>query len=263
MECTERAAQETGADGIFNRGTPTKDPWPTAKGEERIQKGEKFMQEWSIPVMDECVRGLKDGKERTIVLACIKRKESKTIAKIAEEMRRPPDTVRSWLARGRERGLYDLADHKPPGKTPTLDRTIVETIRGWKSKSPTDFGYKRKRWQCKTMQRMIREKLDKVCSEDIVRRTMHRIRFLYRKSRPAPPQVRLRGEAKELQGGDRRTIGQTGHFGLCHTVSGRGSLHGGRVERLRMAARRRPRNHTHELVEKVGAPDWSIGERVV
>ena len=34
-----------GADGIFNRGTPTKDPRPTAKGEERIQKGEKFMPE--------------------------------------------------------------------------------------------------------------------------------------------------------------------------------------------------------------------------
>ena len=174
---------------------------------------------------------------------------SKTIAKIAEEMRRPPDTVRSWLARGRERGLYDLADHKPSGKAPTLDHAMAETIRGWMSKSPTDFGYK-KRWQCKMVQRMISEKLGKACSEDIVRRTMHRMRFSYRKFRPAPPQVRLRGEAKKLQGGDRDAAGQTGHFGLCHIVPGRGGLHGGRAERLRMATRRRPRNHTHELVKK-------------
>ena len=87
MSSTKRAAQETGTDVIFNRGTPTKDPRPTAKGEERIQKGDKFMPKWSIPKMDEYMKGLKDGKERTILLACIKRKESKTIAKIAEEMR--------------------------------------------------------------------------------------------------------------------------------------------------------------------------------
>ena len=72
-----------------------------------------------------------------------------------------------------------------------------------------------------------------------------------------PPQVRLRGEAKKLR--DHGAAGQTDHFGLCHIGSGRGSLHGGRVERLRMAARRLPRNHTHELVKKAGAPDWSVG----
>ena len=114
-------------------------------------------------------------------------------------MRRSPDTVRSWLARGRERGLYDLADHKPPGRVPTLDRTMVETIRGWMSKSPTDFGYTKKRWQCRMMQRMIREKLGRVCSEDIVRRTMHRIRFSYRKSRPAPRKLASEEKQKSFK----------------------------------------------------------------
>ena len=44
---------------------------------------------------------------------------------MANEMRRSPDTVRGWLARGRDRGLYDLDDHKPPGRAPKLDHMMV------------------------------------------------------------------------------------------------------------------------------------------
>ena len=126
----EKAAQEVGTDGVFNRDTPAKGPRPTARGKERIQRGEDFMPEWTIARMDEYRKGLKDGKEKTVLLACIKRKEYKTIARIAKEMRRKPDTVRGWLARGRERGLYDLADHAPPGRVPILDRAMRRPYAG-------------------------------------------------------------------------------------------------------------------------------------
>ena len=89
---------------VFNRDTPAKGPRPTAKGKERIQKGEEFMPEWSIAQMDERADGLKDGKESIVLSACVKRKEYKTIAKIAVELRRKPDTVRGWLARGEGEG---------------------------------------------------------------------------------------------------------------------------------------------------------------
>ena len=47
---------------------------------------------------------------------------------MVEELRRRPDTVRGWLAK--ERDLYGLDDHKPLDKTPVLDDTVVDVIRG-------------------------------------------------------------------------------------------------------------------------------------
>ena len=188
-----------GTDGVFNRDTPAKGPRPTAKGKERIQRGEDFMPEWTIAQMDERRKGLKDGKEDIVLSACIKRKEYKTIAQIAKEMRRKPDTVRGWLARGRERGLYDLADHAPPGRAPVLDRTVLDIVRGWLSGSPADFGYERTRWQCGTVRERIREKLNVSCSLDTARRAMRRMRFSYRKSRPAPRKSASEGEQKAFK----------------------------------------------------------------
>ena len=101
-------------------------------------------------------------------------------------MRESPDTVRGRLARGRDRGLYDLYGHKPPGRAPMLDRVMAEAIRGWMSKPPTEFGYRKMQWQCKMVQQMIRKNLNMSCSAYTVRHVMHRIRFSYRKSRPAP-----------------------------------------------------------------------------
>lgn len=199
MPSTIGAAQGKDAAGVFNRGTPAGGPRPTARGEDRIQKGKGFMPDWTIPRMEEYMAGLKDGKERDVVLACIKRKESKTISRIAGEMRRPPDTVRGWLARGRERGLYGLADRKPPGKAPALDDTVVEAIRGWMSKSPQDFGYKRRRWQCRMVRDMIRRELDISCSGDTVRRIMHRMGFSLRKSRPATRKAASEEEQKSFK----------------------------------------------------------------
>ena len=173
------------------------------------------MPDWTIPRMEGYMAGLKDGKERDVVLACVKRKESKTIIRIAGEMRRPPDTVRGWLARGKERGLYDLADRKPPGKAPALDDTMVETIHGWMSKSPRDFGYKRRRWQCRMVRDMIRKELGISCSGDTVRRIMHRMRFSFRKSRPA---TRKAASEEEQESFKAKTAGLLGRLAVLGYV---------------------------------------------
>ena len=79
-----------------------------------------------------------------------------------------------------------MADHTPPGRVPILDQAKMETIRGWLSGSPADFGFKRNRWQCGTVRERIRGKLNVSCSPDTARRAMRRAGFSYRKSRPAP-----------------------------------------------------------------------------
>ena len=70
---TIRTAQDAEANGVLNRDTPTKGPRPTAKGEDRIQRGDVFMKDWPLPVMETYMNGLKEGKERTVLLACSKR----------------------------------------------------------------------------------------------------------------------------------------------------------------------------------------------
>ncbi len=212
---TKGAAQGNGAGVVFNRGAHAGGPRPTAKGEDRIQRRDGFMPDWTIPQMEEYVAGLKDGKERDVVLACIKRKESKTIIRIAGEMRRRPDTVRGWLAKGRERGLYGLADRKPPGRAPALDHAMAETIRGWMSKSPGDFGYERRRWQCRMVRDMIRKELGVSCSGDTVRRMMHRMGFSFRKSRPATRKAASEEEQKSFKA---KTAGLLGRLAVLGYV---------------------------------------------
>ena len=73
---------------------------------------------------------------------------------------------------------------------------MVETVRGWLSGSPADFGFKRKRWQSGMVRWLMREKMNVSCSLDTVRRVMRRARFSYPKSRPAPRKSASEGEQK-------------------------------------------------------------------
>ena len=183
---SNRPAQKSITDKVFNRDASKDGPRPTAKGEERIQKGDKFMPDHTIEEMEERMANLKECKGKTVLLACIKRKESKTIHTIAKEMCRRPDTVRGWLARGRRRSLNDLDDHKPPGRARLLTDTMTKTVQEWLSKSPEELGYERRRWQSKMIKGMISERLGVECSIDTVRRMMHNMGYSFRKSRPSP-----------------------------------------------------------------------------
>ncbi len=111
MFISNRSAQKNIADKVFDRDASKGGPRPIVKGEERIQKGDKFMPDYTIEEMEERMANLKERK-KTVLLACIKRKESKIIYTVAKEMCRRLDTVRGWLARGRGRSLNDLGDHK-------------------------------------------------------------------------------------------------------------------------------------------------------
>ena len=50
-----------------------------ARGSECLLKGDDFMPDYKIEVMEAYVRSLREGKERSIGTACIKRKQRKTI----------------------------------------------------------------------------------------------------------------------------------------------------------------------------------------
>ena len=69
-------AQKETTETVFNTATSSR---PTARGSERLLKGDDFMPEYTIEMMEVYVQGLREGKERSIGTACIKRKQNKTI----------------------------------------------------------------------------------------------------------------------------------------------------------------------------------------
>lgn len=155
------------------------------------------MPDYTIEEMEGCMANLQEGK-KTVLLACIKRKEFKTIYTIAKELHRQPDTVRGWLVRGRDRSLNDLGDHKPPDRARLLNDAMIETVQGWLSKSPEELWYKRKRWQSMMIKGIIYEKLGVVCRIDTVRRMMYSMGYSFRKSRPAPRKTTTEEKQREF-----------------------------------------------------------------
>ncbi len=175
-------AQKETTETVFNPTAPRR---TTARGSERLLKGDDFMPDYKIEVMEVYVQGLREGKERSVGTACIKSKQNKTMRTISQEMLQPPGTIRGWLARGRDRGLHGLADKKSPGRPPMICGRVDETIREWLSKSPGDFGFERKRWQLNMLQKKL-SNMGIKCSNSTARRAMRRVRFSFRKSRPVP-----------------------------------------------------------------------------
>ena len=93
-------------------------------------------------------------------------------------------------------------------------RRVDETIREWLSKSPGDFGFERKRWQLNMLQKKLRD-IGIKCSDDTARRAMHRVRFFFRKSRPAPHKSASMEEQKN-QGGKVNCTKKSCHTRICN-----------------------------------------------
>ena len=116
MFSTERKrAQKKDADAVFNP-EESRPKRPTVMGDDRIPRGAKFMPGYTLKEMKEHVYGLKEGRERSVGIAYIKRKENEIMDSVSRDMLKPPSTIQSWFARGQKRGLYGLADEKSAGR---------------------------------------------------------------------------------------------------------------------------------------------------
>ena len=211
-----KQAQKKDADGIFNPKV-SRPKRPTAMGEDRILRRAKFMPEYTPEEMKGYVYGLKEGRERSVGITCVKRREDKIMDTISRDMLKPPSTIQSWLARWQKRGLHGSADEKSAGRPPITDYPLAKKIRKWLSKPPKDFGFKSIRWHLG----MVQEKLHDegiMASDDTVRRCMRPHPLLVPQAEACPPQVRLRGGAKGIQE----------RCGQAHTESGlAGPYHSG------------------------------------
>ena len=181
-----KQAQKKDTDAVFNPKEP-RPKRPTAKGDDRIPRGAKFMPEYTLEELKGYVYALKEGRERSIGISWVKRKENKITDTISSEMLKPPSTIQSWLARGHKLGLNGLAAGKSTGRPPIMDCPMAERLREWLSKSPKDFGFKSIRWHLGMVQEKLHERGNHGLRWYGAGGACAPIRFSFRKSRPAPP----------------------------------------------------------------------------
>ena len=94
-----KTAQKEVAGEVFNPDESGSSR-PTARGSERIRRGDKFMPECTLEEMAKYVSGLGEGKERSVGIACVKRKEGKIMETISKEMLKPPSTIQRLAGQG-------------------------------------------------------------------------------------------------------------------------------------------------------------------
>jgi len=90
----------------------------------------------------------------------LKRKKWK-IDKIAEAFGVHRCTVAHWVTKEKRYGKESLKRTKAKGADPKLNKEDKNKIISWLKKSAMDFGFETPLWDCKRIQRMIKQKLNK------------------------------------------------------------------------------------------------------
>jgi len=90
----------------------------------------------------------------------LKRKKWK-IDKIAEAFGIHRCTVAHWITKERKYGKESLRRRKAKGAELKLDKDDKKQIISWLVKSAMDFGFETPLWDCKRIQRMIKQELNK------------------------------------------------------------------------------------------------------
>ena len=97
-------------------------------------------------------------KAQRRLLACIQRKDGKTIAEIADAMNEPPSTVTDWLRRIKADGLDGLYDIKNKGADCKLDKRQLNSLVKDLDASPAEVGLGAGAWTMPLVRMHIKKK---------------------------------------------------------------------------------------------------------
>lgn len=118
----------------------------------------EFLPEVSVARLRKMHKKEENPKVQRRLLACIHRKDGKTMAEIADAINEPPSTVADWMKRIKEAGLDGLYDIKNKGAECKLDkrqlRSLVKDLDG----SPADAGLGAGSWTMPLVRTHIKKK---------------------------------------------------------------------------------------------------------
>ena len=140
-------------------------------------------------------RNEKDAKAQIRLLACLHRKDGKTLEEISTILYQPIMTIRDGLYRIHEEGLNRLSDKKQPGAPPKLtDAQKIELERALE-KQPIDYGIPSVLWTGKLVRYFIQKQFGVEYQMPQVRRILTSLNFTAQ--RPRPHHIKANMELQE------------------------------------------------------------------
>jgi transposase len=147
-------------------------------------RGEKFLSDVNIDELKRSYDIEKKGKEKLRILACIKRKEGKTLDEIASDLNKPKMTISDWLRNIEKHGLIRLSDKKQTGKPSRLSKEQFSELKQIVALSPQEQGIPFCLWTTKLIVYLIETKYSVTYSLWQIRRNMQKLNFSLQKPRP-------------------------------------------------------------------------------
>lgn len=112
--------------------------------------------------------------------------EGRSVSEIAKHLSRNEHTIRLWLNRYIENGLFGLETRNKPGrlakKAPVIESHLTELL----SKSPQDYGYQEAGWQINLLQDWFNKQGVPACDKTIAK-SMNKLGFVYKRFSKAIP----------------------------------------------------------------------------
>ena len=143
-----------------------------------------FLPETSISYLRKIEKEENNPKVKKRILACIYRKEGKTIEEIASLLNKPYPTTQNWLARIEKNGIEDRYDKKHKGAKCRLEKKQLRQLVRDLEKGPEKLGLGTSVWSTPLITRYIHEKFGVEYNVHSVWDLIHRLGFKYRKSSP-------------------------------------------------------------------------------
>jgi len=128
-------------------------------------------------------RALASSKDSEKALMVLLNSEGKTVAQIAESLKRNPHTVRDWLKRYNTKGIKGLNRKYSPGRPDKKRAKLKKHIQDILTSSPTEHGYQDHVWSVPLIAHDAAQKLGLSVSGDTVTRALNAMGYSYK--RPA------------------------------------------------------------------------------
>ena len=148
----------------------------------------KFLPNVSTKRLRDLEKNEKDPKTKTILLACIARKEGKRIVEIARMLNRHYNTVQRWLTRVSEGGLKRRYDIKNRGADCKLSDVQIRQLLKTLDAGPGSAGYETNLWTMNLVHAYIKSEFGVEYHPDSIWQLLHRLEFRPVNPRSATPE---------------------------------------------------------------------------
>lgn len=118
------------------------------------------------------------------LLAILEYDRGEPVSSIAQRLGVSRKSVHGWLARFRkQRYANALCDAPRTGRPAKTDETFDAVLRSLLMLSPERCGYRAQHWTVRLLRDQLRKDLDQEYSDDTVRRSLHRLGYVWKRPR--------------------------------------------------------------------------------